>query len=735
MDSPSALGILTSGGDAPGMNAVVRAVVASSVHHGVPVFGINEGFQGLVDGLIRPLALEQVGGILQRAGTLLGTARCAAFRERPGRIQAATNLFQYNINKLIVVGGDGSLTGAEVLRREWSELLAAGGVKNPTPLTIVGLVGSIDNDFVGIDMTIGADSALHRIIDAIDALSGTAASHQRTFVVEVMGRHCGYLALMSALATAADGVFIPEQPPAAGWEAQLCDTLRTGRAAGRRDSIVIVAEGATDQQGQPITSEYVRQVLETRLQQDVRVTILGHVQRGGVPSAFDRLMATQLGDGAVRRALRDDGAAVVLGLHDYHLVERDLVTCVAATQQVATQLANGEYAAALAQRGPQMVGAWDTFNTLSRIQPRPVTQTGRLAILHLGDPAPGMNTAVRAATRLALDKGWRVWGVHNGLRGLLQGGGRELSWMSVGGWATLGGAELGTDNGLPQPLDEAAGHALAAQLATQFAAHDCAALLLIGGLPSYRFAEWLTRYQAAYPALRLPVLCLPAAIDNNLPHTDMSLGADTALNSIVEALDKIKQSAVATRRAFVVEVMGQDCGYLALLSGLASGAEGVYVPEKGITLNDLAADIARLRQRFAEGKRLGLLIRSEGASPQYTTGFLATLLQQESQGEFEARAVILGPLQQGGDPSPLDRILATRLANEAVIHLLSQHQQANFSSHFMGLHTGRIRFVSLKNQRKSPKSSSLPSWQDLFPLTRRLAYPHLCVSQHDGLPR
>ena len=160
---------------------------------------------------------------------------------------------------------------------------------------IAGLVGSIDNDMIGTEMTIGADSALHRIVEAIDAIASTAASHQRSFVVEVMGRHCGYLALMSAIAGDAAYVLIPEDPPLPGWEDDLCQVLKNGREAGRRNNIVIVAEGAHDSENTPISSEYVRQLLEDRLGEDTRVTILGHVQRGGAPSAFDRSMSSILG--------------------------------------------------------------------------------------------------------------------------------------------------------------------------------------------------------------------------------------------------------------------------------------------------------------------------------------------------------------------------------------------------------------------------------------------------------
>jgi 6-phosphofructokinase 1 len=218
------IGVLTSGGDAPGMNAAVRAVVRSGLNSGAEVYAIYEGYQGMVDGgnQIRPIGWSDVGGILHLGGTVIGSARCQEFRTRDGRRQAARNLVQNRINALVVIGGDGSLTGAHILQREWTELLAelveSGELaeqeaQSAHHLTVAGLVGSIDNDMHGTDMTIGADSALQRIVEAVDAISSTAASHQRAFVVEVMGRRCGYLALMSGLATGADWVLIPEAPP------------------------------------------------------------------------------------------------------------------------------------------------------------------------------------------------------------------------------------------------------------------------------------------------------------------------------------------------------------------------------------------------------------------------------------------------------------------------------------------------------------------------------------------
>jgi 6-phosphofructokinase 1 len=214
------IGVLTSGGDAQGMNAAVRSIVRTAADYGLEVYAICEGYQGMVEGgaRIRRMNWDSVGGILHQGGTVIGTARSEEFRTRAGRLKAARNLMEYEINSLIIIGGDGSLTGANIFRQEWPGLLAelvemgqispALAERHPT-LTIAGLVGSIDNDMAGTDMTIGTDTALHRITEAIDAISSTAASHQRAFVVEVMGRNCGYLALMSALATGADLVLIP----------------------------------------------------------------------------------------------------------------------------------------------------------------------------------------------------------------------------------------------------------------------------------------------------------------------------------------------------------------------------------------------------------------------------------------------------------------------------------------------------------------------------------------------
>jgi 6-phosphofructokinase 1 len=733
----TALGVLTSGGDAPGMNAAVRAVVRSALNRGLRVFAIYEGYQGMVDGgtRIQEMTWASVGGIIHRGGTTIGTARSAAFRTREGRLRAAHNLLAHGIGGLVVIGGDGSLTGANLFRQEWSglvdELVASGAVEREFAeqhpyLGLVGLVGSIDNDMPGTDMTIGADTALHRITEAVDAISSTAASHQRTFVVEVMGRHCGYLALMGALATGADWALIPENPPAGDdWAERMCQRLQAGRQAGRRDSIVIVAEGARDRQGNPISSDQVRQVLEERLGEDTRVTILGHMQRGGSPSAFDRTMSTLLGHAAVEQILSapPESEPMLIGMRNNRITHTPLMECVEKLRAIAAAVDTGDYEQAMALRGSSFREAWRTLRTLVRTLPHehPADQTPlRLAVLTAGAPAPGMNTAVRAAVRLGLDAGHTMLGVRNGFQGLIDGQIDELNWMSVSGWAVTGGAELGTNRKVPS------GRELYA-IARQLEEHRIQGLLVVGGWTGYQAAHRLIRERDTFTAFSLPIICLPATIDNNLPGAELSIGADTALNNIVEVVDKIKQSAASDRRCFVVEVMGRDCGYLALMSGLATGAERVYLPEEGVTLRDLEGDLANLIAGFRGGKRLGLLIRNERASPVYTTSFMGALFEEEGGNLFDVRQAILGHLQQGGDPSPFDRIQATRLAARCIEFLIEQAGKSSPQASFIGLQAGQLQISNLEDlPRMVDEASQRPKvqwWMDVRSIGRELAQP------------
>jgi 6-phosphofructokinase 1 len=701
--APSSIGVLTSGGDASGMNAAVRAVTLAAAHRGIDVYAVHEGYHGLVHGgdLIRRLQPADVEGILNQGGTLIGTARSKEFRTRDGRRAAARHMIEHGIDALVVIGGDGSLAGANLFRQEWADLLAelveTGAISEDVAaahpfLRLVGLVGSIDNDMCGTDMTIGADTALHRIVEALDALQSTAASHQRTFVVEVMGRNCGYLALMSSLATAASWVLIPEQPPAEDWQQQMCRDLKAGRDIGRRHSVVVLAEGAHDLDGNPITAEQVRTLMETELGEDTRITVLGHVQRGGAPSAFDRYFATVLGYLAVERLFADepDAPAQMIGLQGDRVVAVPLMECVAQTQEVAERIAAQDYEGAMRLRGGNFRQSYEILQTIQQAAPRLALgdRRFRIAVVHGGGPAPGMNTAVRAAVRLGLDRGHTVLAVKNGFRGLRDGDIHEMGWMDVSSWVADGGAEIGTNRDVPGPV-------AIAQIAEQLAAHRIDGLLMAGGWAGYRAAHELHRHRHEHAALDIPIVCMPMTINNDLPATELSVGSDTALNSIVADVDKVRRSAVATRRVFVVEVMGHDCGYLALISGLATGADRIYLPEEGITLDGLTADVHALADGFSDGKRVGLIIRSEGSDRVYTTGFITALFEKEGGALFDAREEVLGHVQEGGNPSPFDRVRATILTSRCLEFLSEQLESGGRAGAMIGFRSGELRFTDL----------------------------------------
>uniref|UniRef100_A0A671Z3H3 ATP-dependent 6-phosphofructokinase n=1 Tax=Sparus aurata TaxID=8175 RepID=A0A671Z3H3_SPAAU len=670
------------------MNAAVRAVTRMGIYVGAKVYLIYEGYQGLVEGgdNIKLAHWHSVTNIIQQGGTVIGSARCKAFMTREGRLAAAFNLVKKGITNLCVCGGDGSLTGANLFRSEWSslleELVQKGRITDTLAqqhdhLNIVGLVGSIDNDFCGTDMTIGADSALHRIMEIIDAIMTTAQSHQRTFVLEVMGRHCGYLALVSALASGADWLFIPEAPPQDGWEDRMCARLETSRIKGSRLNIIIVAEGAIDINGKPISSNYIKDLVVKRLGYDTRVTVLGHVQRGGTPSAFDRILSSKLGVEAVIALMEasPDTPACAIGLSGNKAVRLPLMECVEMTKLVQTAMNEKRFDEAIKLRGGSFENNWNIYKLLAVQKPLKFTRllhqsNFSVAILNVGAPAAGMNAAVRSAVRLAIAHGHKVYAVNDGFQGLARGVVSEIEWHSVAGWTGQGGSLLGTKRTLPSKHME--------KIVENIGKFNISALLVVGGFEAYRGVLELFEARSCYDELCIPMCVIPATISNNVPGTDFSLGADTAVNAAMEGCDKIKQSATGTkRRIFVVETMGGFCGYLATCTGIAVGADAAYIFEDPFNIHDLKTNVEHLTEKMKKDIQRGLVLRNEKCHESYTTDFIHKLYSAEGKGIFDCRVNVLGHLQQGGAPSPFDRNFGTKLGVRA-IQWISERLTENF---------------------------------------------------------
>lgn len=293
------IGILTSGGDAPGMNPAIRAVTRAAIFSGFKVKGIYRGYRGLLTDEIVEFSTANVSNIIQRGGTILKTARCKEFRTPEGRQLAYDNLRRHEIDALVVIGGDGSLSGARIFANEFN-------------LPIIGLPGTIDNDLYGTDTTIGYDTALNTIMECVDKIRDTATSHERLFFVEVMGRDAGFLALNGAIAAGAEAAIIPEISTETD---QLAELIENGFRKSKNSSIVLVAES-------PVTGGAMgiaKRVEEEYPQYDVRVSILGHLQRGGSPTASDRILASRLGAAAID-ALLDDQRNVMIGISNDNIV-------------------------------------------------------------------------------------------------------------------------------------------------------------------------------------------------------------------------------------------------------------------------------------------------------------------------------------------------------------------------------------------------------------------------------
>ena len=312
------IGVLTSGGDSPGMNAAVRAVVRTCVYHNIGCFGIYQGYQGLIDNNLEPMNARSVKDIINKGGTILKSARCLEFRTTEGRKTAYENLKKNNIDGLVVIGGDGSFTGAMIFQKEFS-------------FPVVGIPGTIDNDIQGTRFTLGYDTALNTVIEAIDKIRDTASSHNRLFFVEVMGRDAGHIALNAGIGAGAEEILIPEEDM--GLE-RLLESLKRSEKSGKSSSIVVIAEG--DKTGKNVFE--IASYIENNLPYyEVRVSVLGHMQRGGTPSCFDRVLASRMGVFAVESLLEENSNKMV-GIIDEQMTLTPLEDAIKGKSQINNNL-------------------------------------------------------------------------------------------------------------------------------------------------------------------------------------------------------------------------------------------------------------------------------------------------------------------------------------------------------------------------------------------------------------
>ncbi|KAL0612199.1 ATP-dependent 6-phosphofructokinase, muscle type [Plecturocebus cupreus] len=315
---------------------------------------------------------------------------------------------------------------------------------------------------------------------------------------------------------------------------------------------------------------------------------------------------------------------------------------------------------AMKLRGRSFMNNWEVYKLLAHVRP-PVSKSGShtVAVMNVGAPAAGMNAAVRSTVRIGLIQGNRVLVVHDGFEGLAKGQIEEAGWSYVGGWTGQGGSKLGTKRTLPKKSFE--------QISANITKFNIQGLVIIGGFEAYTGGLELMEGRKQFDELCIPFVVIPATVSNNVPGSDFSIGADTALNTICTTCDRIKQSAAGTkRRVFIIETMGGYCGYLATMAGLAAGADAAYIFEEPFTIRDLQANVEHLVQKMKTTVKRGLVLRNEKCNENYTTDFIFNLYSEEGKGIFDSRKNVLGHMQQGGSPTPFDRNFATKMGAKAM---------------------------------------------------------------------
>lgn len=720
------IAIVTSGGDAPGMNLAIRSALRIGIKWGAEMYGVYCGFEGLIEGNIQKFNWDSVNNVIDDGGTFLMSSRSERFRSREGRKEAAYNLSVRKIEGLVVIGGDGSIRGATILLSEFpgyvEELVAEGRLPEDSRRTLqmVAIPASIDNDIPHADMTLGASSALHRIIESVDHIISTMVSHRRVFVIEVMGRDCGWIALMSSFATGADYVFLPEVP-CKDWKQEILEEVRRSRAMGKKGIFVIVSEGAVNDENEHISSAEIVDHLTRNVEAEVKLLRLGHLQRGGPPSASDKISGTILGIKAMERLLytsEEKPSLVCMSNGEYCFINLDEVFDVG--NQVARHREMRDFKSILELRGASFKRAFLLNDQLIK-QRNKSTSAKKIGILHGGKRAGGMNSALHAVVRYCLSMGQDIYVIQDGFEGLLDDKIVKASEYDYVASISSGGSAIGI--GIPRREDTR-------RIYKKIREHGLDALIVVGGTEALFAIAGLKKLFAKH-SVAVKIILVPATASNNLPCTEVCVGSDTALNCITRVSEVLRLSSTSIKdTVFVLEVHGGNCGYLAVMGGIASGAFASFIPERKYLIGHLSETARRLKQRFVGSPRPGLLlIRNEKTFYSVSTDAFSKLLETDGDGRFNTRYCVLGHIQEGANPSPLDRINATLLGIKAIDIILEMDSEGIVP------HSGASLFGLIGIKGRSITFTDVDTCLEDFDADRKrekspwwLTYANICTS-------
>lgn len=696
------IAIITSGGDAPGMNPAIRAAVRTGIKWDANVYGIYYGYEGMISDDIRLLEWSKTNSIIDVGGTILFSARSKRFKEKQFRKEAVYNLAKRKIVGLLILGGDGSIHGGTILKDEFTEhvneLIKEGKLPEDTPKTInlAAIPASIDNDIPYSDISLGADTALHRVVEAVDSVITTMISHDRIFVMEVMGRDCGWIALMSAFATGADYVFIPESPTN-NWREEMVNSIKEARSKGKKGIFVIVSEGAIDESRNKIGSQEVVDHLLEKTDIDVRLLKLGHLQRGGAPSAFDRISGTLLAIKATEYLLSGpEKEAVLVSLQSAVYTYTPLKDFFEAKAKISEYQEKGDFKKILEERDAYFKRSFSLHEQL-RDKKLNSKVDKKIGILHCGGRAGGMNTTLNAVVRYAKSLGTDVLVFQDGFDGLLAEQFTIPNEYDYVSHIASGGSVIGT--GLPSPknTDDILNALLKMKIDS---------LILIGGSSGLLTIEALSK-KIKERNLQIDLVLIPSTTSNNVPGTELSLGCDTALNCITNACEVLRLSSMSVKNhVFILEVHGGHCGFLSLMGGIAAGAFDAFIPERRYLISHLSETAKRLRYKYKEGARTPLLlIRNEKTFTSLSTDAFAHLLKCDSENLFDIKYSVLGYLQQGANPSPMDRINSTVLGIKT-LDLILKTDKENISDRdcfigVIGIQGRKIIFTEIEDAMKN----------------------------------